>query len=52
MSDKERKILDVFRKLIPNLFELEKEKLLAFGEGMAFKTEQQKDEDRPTKRPA
>ena len=37
MSDKEREILDVFKKLVPVLTDFEKEKLLAFGEGMAFK---------------
>lgn len=42
MTEKEQKILDTFGKIIPNLSELEKEKLLAFGEGMAFKVNQQK----------
>lgn len=41
MSDKEREILDVFKKLVPVLTDFEKEKLLAFGEGMAFKAAQQ-----------
>lgn len=36
MSEKEQKILDTFRKTIPELSDLEKEKLLSFGEGMAF----------------
>lgn len=39
MSEKETKILDIFGKAIPKLSELEKEKLLAFGEGMAFMVE-------------
>lgn len=39
MSEKETKILDTFGKAIPKLSELEKEKLLAFGEGMAFMVE-------------
>ena len=36
MTDKEKKILEVFGQIIPKMSELEKEKLLAFGEGMAF----------------
>ena len=32
MSDKEREILDVFKKLVPVLTDFEKAKLLAFGE--------------------
>lgn len=36
MSEKGKKILDIFSKTIPDMSELEKEKLLAFGEGMAF----------------
>ena len=44
MSEKEKKILDTFGKVIPKLSDLEKEKLLAFGEGMAFKAEQQSTE--------
>lgn len=39
MSEKETKILDTFGEAIPKLSELEKEKLLAFGEGMAFMVE-------------
>lgn len=37
MSEREKQILDTFGAIIPNLSELDKEKLLAFGEGMAFK---------------
>lgn len=44
MSESEKKILETFEKVIPNLTEVEKEKLLSFGEGMAFKTEQAKKE--------
>lgn len=44
MSDKGKKILDTFGRIIPDLSELDKEKLLAFGEGMAFKVDQQKKE--------
>lgn len=44
MSDKGKQILDTFKKIVPGLTESEKERLLAFGEGMAFKAEQQKQE--------
>lgn len=40
MTKKEREILKVFGKAIPGLTEMGKERLLAFGEGMAFKVEQ------------
>lgn len=36
MSEKEKKILETFGKVIPDLSDMEKEKLLSFGEGMAF----------------
>ena len=36
MSDKEKNILDTFKKVIPKMSEMEQEKLLSFGEGMAF----------------
>ena len=39
MSEKESKILETFEKVLPSLTELERERLLAFGEGMAFKVE-------------
>ena len=42
MSEKEKKILETFEKVIPDLNELEKEKLLSFGEGMAFMKDKQK----------
>lgn len=35
MSEKEKKILETFGNIIPNLTELEKEKLLSYGEGYA-----------------
>ena len=41
MSEKEKKILETFGKVVPELSELEKERLLAFGEGLAFKVGQQ-----------
>lgn len=42
MSEKEKKILETFGKVIPDMSELEREKLLSFGEGIAFKTAEQK----------
>lgn len=36
MSEKEKKILETFEKVLPEMSEIEKEKLLSFGEGMAF----------------
>lgn len=46
MSDKGKQILDTFKKIVPELTESEKERLLAFGEGMAFKAEQQKQQEK------
>lgn len=42
MSEKEKKILETFGKVIPDLSEMEKEKLLSFGEGMVFMKDKQK----------
>lgn len=42
MSEKEKKILETFGKVIPDLSEIEKEKLLSFGEGMVFMKDKQK----------
>lgn len=37
MSEKEKKILDTFANdVLPHLSDLDKEKLLAFGEGLGF----------------
>lgn len=46
MSEKEKKILDTFEKVLPEMTELEREKLLSFGEGIAFKTAEQKRQER------
>lgn len=40
MLDKENEIIETFRKVIPKMSTIEKEKLLSFGEGMAFKFSQ------------
>lgn len=45
MSEKEKKILETFGKVIPDLSEMEKEKLLSFGEGMAFMKGKKKKEE-------
>ena len=37
MTDSDRKILTIFMKIIPKLSEQDKERLLAFGEGLCFK---------------
>lgn len=52
MSDKAKKILDTFGKAISELSEMEKEKLLAFGEGMAFLADKRKEDKSNDKRPA
>lgn len=36
MTEKEEKILQNFERLIPAMSELEKEKLISFGEGLIF----------------
>lgn len=46
MSEKGEKILEAFGKAIPGMSELEKEKLLAFGEGIAFMVERRKSDGR------
>lgn len=43
MSDKEKQILETFEKVLPELSEMEREKLLSFGEGMAFMKDRQKE---------
>ncbi len=41
MTEAEMKILKTFERIIPKLNERQKDRLLAFGEGMAFKVEEQ-----------
>lgn len=43
MSEKEKQIMETFGKVLPGLSELEKEKLLSFGEGMAFRAASDKE---------
>lgn len=40
MSEREEKILEPLKRVLPTLSESEQEKLLAFGEGMAFMADQ------------
>lgn len=44
MSEKDKKIMETFGKVVPNLSELDKEKLLAFGEGVAIMAESRRAE--------
>ncbi len=41
MTPEERKILEVFEKVIPKLDDYQKGRLLGLGEGMALKAEEQ-----------
>lgn len=43
MSEVEEKILKTFEKILPNMTKMEKEKLLSFGEGMAFMKKHEKE---------
>lgn len=43
MTDTDKKILDTFKELLPELSDPDKEKVLAFGEGMAFVINQNKE---------
>lgn len=40
MTEKEKQILETFRKALPKLTAQDKERLLAFGEGLALATRQ------------
>lgn len=40
-TEKERMILQTFEKTLPKMSDMEKEKLLSFGEGIAFKADMQ-----------
>lgn len=52
MTEREKEILKTFEKVIPTLTELEKEKLLSFGEGIAFKTKDNNEKRMQEKQPA
>lgn len=38
MSDQEKEVLNVFERVLPNLSEVEKARLLGIGEGLALKS--------------
>lgn len=44
LTEKEKKILETFEKVLPDMTEREKEKLLWIGEGMALVTDRGKNE--------
>ncbi len=44
MSEKQKQILETFEEIIPKMSEMEQEKLLSFGEGIAFVKEQKEQE--------
>lgn len=50
MTEKQKKILETFNRLLPNLNTLEQEKLLSFGEGLAFAVSQQPQQTRSGER--
>lgn len=50
MSEKQREILETLEKVIPTLDEREQEKLLSFGQGMAFLKEQQMQSNKPKRK--
>lgn len=53
MTNKEKRILETFKKAIPTLSDLDKERLLSFGEGLGFKTREQPAQETPKeKQPA
>ena len=45
MSEKDKQIIETFQKVLPELTEVEKEKLQSYGEGIAFMAEKQKEGD-------
>lgn len=49
MSEKEKKIIETFKKVVPDLSDNDKERLLSFGEGMAFAIDKQKKEREDSK---
>lgn len=39
MSEKDKQIMETFERVVPDLSEVDKERLLAFGEGVALMAE-------------
>lgn len=46
LTEKEKKILETFEKILPELTDKEKDRILYLGEGMALKTELLKEEEK------
>lgn len=51
MTEKEKQILETFKRAIPTLSDLDKERLLSFGEGLGFKTKEQPPEPTAQQKP-
>ena len=43
MSEKEKKVIESLKVILPQLTELEREKLISYGEGMAFLAEKREE---------
>lgn len=52
MSEKQKKFLELVNRMMPRMSELEQEKMLAFGEGMAFMYGVSSFDHRPERRTA
>ncbi|QIB53356.1 hypothetical protein GXM18_08115 [Blautia producta ATCC 27340 = DSM 2950] len=46
LTEKEKKILETFERVLPELTDREKDKILYIGEGMSLKTELLKEEEK------
>lgn len=49
MTDTANRVLELFEQLIPKLSEIDRERLLGFGEGLIFKTKPDTDTHDPEK---
>ena len=45
MSEKEKQVLESFEKMIPNMTELERARLIGYGEGLAAREDRQDKEN-------
>lgn len=52
MSEKEKQIIETFKKVIPKLNEKERDSLLNFGKGMAFMKDKQEKKEKGRKKGA
>jgi len=48
LTEKQQRVLDTFTQILPYMSDLEAERLLSYGEGIAFKTSQQKGKENAT----